>query len=207
MGLTAPDGSGYQYLPSERDHGALSATSGEFPSSGDLNGLIYVYRVPTLDASCYDQVIARIEYCYRYNRNAASGQPNFSWKVLILEDTGSNYFMVSSTYAIQTRSSMDNANCTNSGSQTTCCDRTNIDHEFNLPMNFIFGVTESSQENTHNAELLRFPDIGDNLVDTHLVDKATDQALSMGSRIMYTNWSSPRGLLLLWFVIGKYLKL
>ena len=173
---------------------------------------IYIYHVPTLNTSCYGPVTA-IEYCYRYDNADAQGsrQPNFSWKVLILEDTGRNNFVVNGAYVIRTHSPMNNANCTNSGNQTTCCDRTNINDKFNLPMNFIFGVAvaESALENTRNVKLLRFADAFlINLVDTRLVNKTNDQTLSVGSNITYTNQLPPRrGLLLLWFVIGKYLRL
>ena len=72
-------------------------------------------------------------------------------------------------------------------------------------MNFVFGVTESPPGNTHNAKLLRFADAFlDSLVDTRLVSRAIDQNLSIGSSIAYINQQPPqRGLLLLWFVIGK----
>ena len=143
-----------------------------------------------------------IEYCYRPSANAGSGHSTFSWTVLILEDTG-NHFVINKTYIIQDHAGSREENCTMRNGQAICCDRTNISR-FNLPMNFVFGVTESPPGNTHNAKLLRFADAFlDSLVDTRLVSRA-DQSLSIGSIITYTNQPLPRrGLLLLWFVIGK----
>ena len=65
--------------------------------------------------------------------------------------------MINSTHIIQSRPSENSANCTSTEDlQTICsCDVTIIE-SFELPMNFIFGVTESSQGNTHSAALLGF---------------------------------------------------
>ena len=192
---TAPDGDGYQYLPSERDRSAVSAIT-------DGNSL-HIYSVPALDASCYGPVTA-IEYCYRYSNNAGTGQPLFNWTVLILEDVTSN-FRISSVYVIQShgRSSTSSASCTNTGNQNTCCDVTSI-NGFALPMpNFIFGVTESAQGNTHDAALLGFHDsVPQHMVSTILLSKA-DLTLSVGSTVPRVP-AVTRGLRMLWFVIGKY---
>ena len=190
-GCTEPDGNGERYIPSERDRNAPSVTTGD--------NLLHIYRVPNLDASCYGPVTA-IEYCYRYSNNAGSGHPMFNWTALILEDTGSN-LRISSIYVLHSLGSRGSASCTNSGNQVTCCDVTNIDR-FDLPMpNFIFGVTESAQGNSHNAALLGFADaLAQYQVDTILLNKA-GLTLSVGSAVS----SAPtlkRGLRMLWFVIG-----
>ena len=82
---TAPDQNGRidsRYIPNERNHDALSAPT--------LGNSLYIFRVPTLDTTCFGPVTA-IEYCYEYRANAGSGQPTFNWTVLILGDTGSNF--------------------------------------------------------------------------------------------------------------------
>ena len=190
---TEPDGNGEKYLPSERDRTVLSAIT-------DGNSL-HIYRVPNLNARCYGPVAA-IEYCYRYSNNAGSGQPTFNWTVLILEDAVSNNFRIRSIYPIQSRGSRGSASCTNSGNVVTCCDVTSIDR-FDLSMpNFIFGVTESAQGNTHGATLLGFHDgIPQYHVDTLLQNKA-GLTLSVGSTIPSLQ-TAPRGLRMLWFIIGK----
>ena len=197
---TEPDENGERYVPSERYRGASSVTT-------DGN-LLHIYRVPNLDASCYGPVTA-IEYCYRYRSLAGSGQVTFNWTVLILEDTGSN-FMINNTYTIQSRPSEGSASCTNSGSFIgkiyTCCDVTNI-KRFDLPMNFIFGVTESAQGNSHGAALLGHREgifYLQHRVGTILVSKDS-VALSVGSTFTIPSAPpNPGGLRMLWFVIGKH---
>ena len=138
MGLhSAPNESGQRYIPSERDRHRVAT------AATDGNSL-YIYRVPTLDANCYSPVTG-IEYCYRYSTIAGAGQATFNW-------TGSN-FVINRTYDTQSSLPANGVNYTSSGSQVTCCDRTNIDR-FDLSMNFIFGVTESAQGNSHGATLL-----------------------------------------------------
>ena len=67
---------------------------------------------------------------------------------------------------------MSSENCTNGGRQVTCCDVTDISG-FVLPVNFIFGVTEVAQGNTHGATLLGFADaLPQYRVDTILLNKA-----------------------------------
>ena len=186
------------YIPSERDRNALSTTT-----NGDL---LHIYRVPNLDADCYGPVTA-IEYCYRYSSSAGSGQVTFNWTVLILEDTGSN-FMINSTHIIQSCPSEGSANCTNSdgGQIYTCCDVTNIER-FDLSTNFIFGVTESVQGNTYDATLLGYLESAypQRIVGTIQVSKDSSLTLSVGSTFTRPSHPpNPRGLRMLWFVIGKH---
>ena len=109
--------------------------------------------------------------------------------------------MINSTYVIESRRSAGSASCTNSGGQFTCCDVTDIE-SFDLPMNFIFGVTESAQGNTHEATLLGFSDaLSQYRVNSVLLVKA-GLTLSVGSPIRNSP-PVPRGLRMLWFVIGK----
>ena len=143
-----------------------------------------------------------IEYCYRYNTNAGSGQPTFNWTVLILEDTGSN-FIINGIYDIISRLPVNSANCTNDSTQLRrCCDRTNIEgFDLSTP-NFAFGVIESAQGNTHEATLLGFADaLPQYMVDVVWLNRA-EVTLSVGSTI--SNRSPVlRGIRMLWFVIGK----
>ena len=160
---------------------------------------LYIYRVPTLVASCYGTVTA-IEYCYRYSQAVAvSGQVTFNYTVLVLEDTGNN-FMINRTYNIQSHGSVDSPYCNNSGDQVTCCDVTNIEN-FILPSNFIFGVT-SDQGKTNGVTLLAFHE-AEYGVDVGLLNRA-EVTLSVGSTIRS---STPvlRGIRMLWFVIGKHI--
>ena len=136
----------------------------------------------------------------------------FNWTLLILEKTGSNIYMIESTYVIQSLGSTDmggSANCAASGGEVTCCDTTNVER-FDLPMNnFFVGVTESAQGNSHNAALLRISSFYTQyLVDTIEVSKTTQMGnLSVGSTIEPTVPIDRRGLHLLWFVIGKHQQL
>ena len=138
---------GQRYIPSERDRDVFTGTT--------VGNLLYIFRVPNLNSNCYGPVTA-IEYCYSYRSSDGTGPVTFNWTVLILEDAGSN-FVINSTYVIESRSSAGSASCTSSGDQVTCCDVTNI-ASFDLPTNFIFGVTESGQGNTHEATLLGYHD-------------------------------------------------
>jgi hypothetical protein len=146
--------------------------------------------------------VTAIEYCYRYTTNDGSGQPTFNWTVLILEDSG-NDFMVNSIYVILSRLPANSEKCTNNGQHRTCCDRNNIEG-FDLPMsNFAFGVTESAQGNTHEATLLGFADaLPQYRVDVILLTR-TEVTLSIGSTIRDRS-PVPRGIRMLWFVIGKH---
>ena len=176
------------------------------PTTTDGNTL-HIYRVGDLSASCYGPVTA-IEYCYSYSSTGGSGQPTFNWTVLILEDTGSN-FMINNKLFIVSHPSGGNATCTSGGGPSTdCCDVTTID-SFDLPMNFIFGVTESAQGNTHSATLLGYQEAAHPqlIVSTIQVAKGNILTLPVGSMFpipqsaIYLNL---RGLRMLWFNIGKH---
>ena len=111
--------------------------------------------------------------------------------------------MITNVYVIQSHPRLvSSENCTDIvGGQVTCCDVTHI-RSFVLPMNFIFGVTEAAQGNTHGATLLGFSDtLSQYLVDTMLQGKA-GLSLSIGSTVPRVQ-ALQRGLRMLWFVIGK----
>ena len=163
------------------------------------DNVLYIYRVPTLAASCYGTMTA-IEYCYRYSQaTAGSGQVTFSYTVLILEDVPGNNFLINSTYTIQSRGSVDSPHCNRSGDQVTCCDVTNIEN-FLLPSNFAFGVT-FDQGNTNGVTLLGFH-ASEYGVDVELLNRA-GLTLSVGSTIT-DGVTVLRGIRMLWFVIGKH---
>ena len=86
--------------------------------------------------------------------------------------------------------------------RTVCCDVTNID-TFDLPMNFVFEVTESAQGNTNGATLLGFSTSPQYRVDTITVSK-DGLTLSVGSSIPNNVPAFPRGLHMLWFITGKH---
>ena len=191
---TEPNENGQRYIPSERDRDVTTAIT-------DGNTLL-IFRVPNLDANCYGPVTA-IEYCYRYIGPVlpGNGPVTFNWTVLILEEAGRN-FVINGIYVIQSHPTDGSASCANSGQgRVTCCDVTNIE-SFDLPMDFIVGVTESAQGNTHGATLLAYATaLPQYRVNTVILNKA-GLTLSVGSPIP----SSPvvqRGLRMLWFVIGK----
>ena len=160
---------------------------------------LHIYRVPTLDASCYGTVTA-IEYCYRYTiSTAGSGQVTFNYTVLILEDIGNN-FLINRTYTIQSHGSVGSPHCNRSGDQVICCDVTNIDN-FILSSNFIFGVIQSAQGNTNGVTLLGFHHT-EYVVDVELLN-GVGLILSVGSTIR-NGFTVLRGIRMLWFVIGKH---
>ena len=164
------------------------------------DNVLHIYRVPTLDTSCYGPVTA-IEYCYRYSQaTAGGGQVTFSYTVLIFEDTGNN-FLINSTYTIQSRGSVDSPHCDSSGNEVTCCDVTNIEI-FILPSNFIFGVISSAQGNTNGVTLLGFHE-SEYGVDA-VLRRRDEVTLSVGSTIRNIEATASRGLRMLWFVIGKH---
>ena len=84
-----------------------------------------------------------------------------------------------------------------------CCEVKNIT-SFNLPVNFVFGVTRSAQGNTHEATLLGFHQaLSQYLVDTVVLYR-TAVTLTVGSLLMPSTPVIPnRGLRMLWLVIGK----
>ena len=111
--------------------------------------------------------------------------------------------MIANVHVIQSHPRLvRNEQCTNiGGGQVTCCDVTDI-RDFVLPMNFVFGVTEAAQGNTHEATLLGFADaLPQYWVDTMLQVKA-GLNLSIGSTVPRVQ-ALQRGLRMLWFVIGK----
>ena len=188
---TQPNENNERYIPSMRDRGVTT----EVTSGHEL----FIYRVPTLDANCYGSVTT-IEYCYRYTTSAGTGRATFNWTVLVLEEAGNN-FVINRTYVIQSSLPTDSVNCTRNGEQVTCYDRTTIDR-FDLPINFIFGVTESAQGNTHGATLLGFHDAFPQYrVNTVLLNKA-GLTLSVGSAV-HSVPVVQRGLRMLWFIVGK----
>ncbi len=191
---TEPNENGQWYIPGVRDRVGVTPIT----TNGNI---LHIYRVQNLNANCYGPVTA-IEYCYRYDRNAVSGQATFNWTMLILEEAGSS-FVINRTCVIQ--SSLPTDNCTDSRNQFICCDVKNTEN-FDLPMNFIFGVTQSAQGNTHNAALLGYQEAQHPqlIVDTIQRSKS-NLSLSVGST--FTRPGNPpnlRGLRMLWFVIGKH---
>ena len=81
--------------------------------------------------------------------------------------------------------------------QTECCDREYIS-SFNIQTNnFVFGVTESAQGNTHGATLLRFFESQlDYTVDTLLIT-AVGNNISVGSTLVRPDVGVQRGLRML----------
>ena len=65
--------------------------------------------------------------------------------------------MITRTLVIQSNLPTDSADCVKSGPHVTCCDVKDIER-LDLPMNFIFGITESAQGNIHGATLLGYHD-------------------------------------------------
>ena len=154
-----------------------------------------------MNANCHGEVTA-IEYCYQYSVSG-EGDAVFNWTVLILEESGDS-FMITNVYVIQNHPRLvSSENCTNvGGGQVTCCDATHISG-FVLPMNFVFGVTEADQGNTHGATLLGFFDgFSQYMVDTTQLSKA-GLSLSVGTTVLRVPVIQ-RGLRMLWFIIGKY---
>ena len=146
-----------------------------------------------------------IEYCYRYSISDAMGQQvTFNWTVVILEDAERD-FMINSTYiVVQSHGSMGSANCTHSGGQVTCCDRTNI-NGFDLPTDFIFGVIASAQGNTRGVSLLGYSDaLPQYRVDARLLGRGEVTSLSVGSNLRRSPGTLSSGIRMLWFVIGKH---
>ena len=193
---TEPNKNGQRYIPSVKDRNV--------PTTASIGNALFIYRISNLSASCYGPVTA-IEYCYRYSSNAGSGQAMFNWTVLILEDIGSNNFVIKYTYAIQSRGSMDSASCTSNGDQVTCCDVTNI-KAFHLLTNLTFGVIESSHGNTHEATLLGFHDaLSEYRVSIIILSRDGLNDLPIGSVLDVPDISMRQGgLRMLWFAIGKH---
>ncbi len=195
-----PDEHGERYIPGVTGYPSDVLTS---PTAGDV---INMYRVQNLNTMCYGEVTA-IEYCYRYN-TVALGDVVFNWTVLIIEET--NILNVTKIYILESHpSSLSEEECRNiDEEEAICCDRKDIE-SFDLPMNFVFGVTESAQGNTAGATLLGFFDDAafnvqpDYVVSTIQIDKGQINTLSVGSTLSRPGGGLQRGLRMLWFVIGK----
>ena len=121
--------------------------------------LVNTYRVQNYvnPVDCSGEVTA-IEYCYQYT-TVGWEEPVFNWTVVVLEET--NVFTITKIIAIESRpNSLHEEDCepvSGLPEIIKCCDRDNI-ISLNLQINnnFVFGVTESTQGNTHNATLLGF---------------------------------------------------
>jgi hypothetical protein len=187
---SVPDDHEERYVPGiERDYTILS----NVPIVATAGDVINLYRVQNLNAECYGEVTA-IEFCYRYN-TGGPGEPVFNWTVLILEET--NVFTVTRIITIESHPDLlDGNSCMDAGE---CCDREDISNF--QTNNFIFGVTESAQGNTHGATLLGFHDsLNEYMVDTLLIP-TTGLSISVGSTLTRPQSGVPRGLQLLWFMI------
>ena len=194
---TERDNGGQRYIPSIRrdlDQNVLTmATVG-----GELN----IYHLSDLEEACYGSVV-EIEYCYQFN-NTTEGPAVFNWTVLIFEQTQSSDFIVKIMDTIIIESCALYANCMSVPGQPLkeqCCDTTVVP-EFELSMNFTFGVTESAQGNTHDATLLGFHH-SQYRVNAIRLNKAR-QSLTIGSTVDLSGVSvEPNsGLRMLWFIIG-----
>ncbi len=186
---------GERYIPSVRDYESNVLTV-------ITNGCeIHVYRVQNLNTECHGEVTA-IEFCYRYN-TIVPGEPAFNWTVLIIEET--NFFTITTIIVIESHpDSLSGADCMDTGmGQAECCEREYIS-SFNFQTNnFVFGVTESAQGNTHGATLLGFFESQPGVYSTHIAHFCCMENYSYG---FYSNQAEhwvQRGLHMLWFVIGK----
>jgi hypothetical protein len=190
-----PDDEGVRYIPGiERGFGRVTVST-----AGDL---LAIYRVRNLNTDCTREAVTAIEFCYRYN-TVGPGEAVFNWTVLILEET--NVFTITRIIAIASRpDSLDGNDCTDfDGGLVECCDREYIS-SFNFQINANFGVTESAQGNTHGATLLGVHESQNEYrVDTLQLSIA-ELSISVGSTLPKPQ-VEPRGLRLLWFVIGKLL--
>ena len=171
--------------------------------------LVNTYRVQNYvnPVDCSGEVTA-IEYCYQY-RTLRQEEPVFNWTVVILEET--QVFTITKIIAIESHPhSLQEEDCEPVNGLLgviKCCDRDNI---INLNLqtnnNFVFGVTESAQGNTHGATLLGYHEANYGIqADTLLLTKA-GLTVSVGSTLNKIP-GVPRGLRMLWLVIGKYASL
>ncbi len=144
-----PDECGERYIPGVRDYPSnvsISITDGRS---------INLYHVQNLTSTeCTGEVTA-IEFCYRHSV-IGQGEPAFNWTVLILEET--NVFTIRRIFVIESRpNSLSEGDCVSiAATVVDCCDREYISNFNFIRNNFVFGVTESAQGNTHKATLLRF---------------------------------------------------
>ena len=187
--------SGEWYIPGiGRDYGNNVLTTA---TAGDA---VNMYRVQ--NTNCYvNQEVTAIDFCYQYS-TTGEGEAVFNWTVLILEET--NVFTIASIFIIEScPNSLSDADCVDiGGGKAKCCDREFID-SLNLGNNFRFGVTESSQGNTHGATLLGFHEsLSEYRVDTVIISKE-GQSIALGSTLPKQPVDPQRGLRMLWFVIGK----
>ena len=90
--------------------------------------------------------------------------------------------------------------------QAECCDREYVSN-FNFQTNnFVFGVTESTQGNTHGARLLGFFESQPEYIVHTLLISTVGQTISVGSSLIRPNTGVQRGLRMLWFVLGKFIQ-
>ena len=160
-----------------------------------------MYRVRTLNADCYGEVTA-VQFCYQYNTDGP-GEAVFNWTVLILEET--SVFTITRIIGIVSHpDELDGNDCMDvGGGRVECCDKEYIS-SFNFQRNsiFAFGVTESAQGNTHRATLLGVHEsLAEYTVDT-LQFSRYGYSISVGTTLPRPG-GAPRGLRLLWLVIGK----
>ena len=170
-----------------------------------------MYGVHNLSTECTGEVTA-MEYCYRYYSNVR-GEVVFNWTVLFFNDSRER-FEITRIDNIESRpSSLSINDCwadTSVPGTVKCCDRKNISNFILDPQmalnDFTFGVTESAQGNSHNTTLLGFhSSLVQYCVDTVIVSKAGIQNdISVGYALPRPGVAK-RGLLMLWFVIGKLL--
>ncbi len=192
-----PDEHGLRYIPGVREFDSNVQT-------GTTNGHeIHLYRVQNLTAECTGEVTA-IEFCYRYHATEL-GEAVFNWTVLFLDEEDKITMITTIESHPDSLPENDCQNDTRVPGTINCCDRDNItSFDLDIQINdFVFGVTESAQGNTHSASLLGAiyelePKYS---VDTMLVTKA-GLNMSVGSTIFRPS-GVPRGLRMLWFIIGK----
>ena len=195
-----PDDNGERYIPDveidfERNI-ELELTAGD---------VVNIYRVQNLNSDCTGEVTA-IEFCYRYS-TAGQGEPVFNWTVLILEEN-SDSFTITRIITIESHPNLLAADhCINiHGGQTECCDREDFSSFSVVTDNsfmFIFGVTDSTQGNTHEATLLGAHDSeAEYRVDTLRIPTG-GQTIAVGFTLTKPLQGQQLGLRLLRFVIGK----
>ena len=193
---TKPDDEGYRYIPSIiEDQNALTVAT--------VGAEVSIYQLTDFtNDDCYGRVI-EIDYCYQFD-NTTEGSAVFNWTVLILEETQSCDFEVINAITIES-CALYATSCMSVPDQPLkeqCCDTTVVP-EFELSMNFIFGVTESAQGNTHGAALLGFHH-SQYRVDAIRLNKA-GLSLTIGSTVDLRGVPVEHnsGLRMLWFIIGK----
>ena len=198
------DDDGERYIPGiEINYSILARSSVPIvPTAGDI---INLYRVQSLNADCTREAVTAIEFCYRYNNTDGPGEAVFNWTVLILEE--GNEFTITRMIAIVSHpNELEEDYCMdNEGGrqQVECCDREDISM-LNIQKNFILGVTESAQGNTHEATLLGVHEsLAEYTVHT-LQLSATGKNISVGSTLIRPETGQTLGLRLLRFVIGKH---